>query len=603
MSGAWAEQLYTGWRSACRAGRGFPIAALLMALLALLSVWGLWKIEISDDDTSSYFSKAAAWAVHGKFNAPDDMAFSPLYIVFFAWVQRSFPDPAAATNLQQILIVIFGAVATLAALRQILPRAWAWCTAAWWICIHWDLQYEVHLFGYAIMALGAAFAGKSRSMWSRGLALALLGTSSALVRNEFLPAAALFALCCGVQIWREKGRSTRLHQTVALLLPSIVSAVFFLWVYSGKSEQIKLSVFRRLTEARQRANLQQVYPFGYLQRHTDWDGDPWLGGTALMSRDFGSPNPTFREAFKAAPHLLLEHVHWNFSLLPSGLQAALFGCYSGDKPPDFVPVRRADMPNPIARSVLVGALWLVGAWLLWQWRKQHSHFFFRASRVQWTWIYLYCCLPSVFLAIATQRPRAAYILPLTLLLMAYTALAARLLVGQLRRRAHLSAAWPRWVPIAACLYACLALPFPLRANNYPQPVLRDVRRLSTLADHMRRKHRIFAANVAEVDAVNSFLTNLNTRRSRTWRRVYWSALETDLKNGVPLAESLEKHRVSDLYLKYPGLPPLGEGPAPELTLGGDWVRVALVQEGSQGWQYWSRSTELSAPPKRSSKAR
>lgn len=121
----------------------------------------------------------------------------------------------------------------------------------------------------------------------------------------------------------------------AFALVSIASGCALLWLYSANPQQLVLSEIMKGFEARQRVNLQQVYPFGYQQRRSDFNGDPWTQGAELMERDFGRKDPKLGEAIARDQKAFLEHVRWNLSLVPAGLQFGIFSHYAGTITPDF----------------------------------------------------------------------------------------------------------------------------------------------------------------------------------------------------------------------------------------------------------------------------
>ena len=524
------------------------------------------------------------------------MVFSPLYTVFFAWIQRLFFDAGAATAAHRFLIIAGGAFATLAAARRMLPPAWAWLVALWWLLLHRGAFFEVHLFGYAMVALGAACVGAGRSAWWRGGALALLAADAVLVRNELLPAAALFALVCLAEVWRPGlPAQDRPHRTAALLIPSVLAALLALWLFSGSREQLSLHRLRERFQARNQANFQQVYPFGYMQRHTDWQGDPWIEGGTLLQRDFGNPTASMAQALRANPRAFLEHVWWNARLTPAGLQEGLLGGYTGSYPPEFMVRRPEGVSDPRLLSVGVVLLWGAGGWLLLEWWRRHGRFFRRGSPARWPWLYLLCTVPTALLSIATQRPRPSYIFPLIFLLMVCTALSARLLLGWLRRRVRLPAVWGRRVPAGAGAAALLLLPRPAtaRATVHAPWLLDDYHRLDDLRATTTREHRVLCT---DTDSATELVYYLNRGREY-WQVVPWRAV-SGAATAAEFEAALVKAGATDLYFRHDTgtlsfLPKDGSS----LALGGDWLQVALVCDPAGRWEYWSRRADAPAPVK------
>lgn len=402
-------------------------AWLAIVLLQASVLWRIWELrDLPFGDTSSYFAEALRWNQNGRFDA-QNLVFSPLYVAFLGLAQRAFADPFAAIMAHR-MIILFGASAImLGLLRVVLPPAIAWLMAAWWVLgpanpflMH---HYDVHVFGFATIALGCWLPGVGQSSWWRGSGLAALGAGALFVRNEFLPAYALFAGCCVIyETWRWREKRAPLaelsRQAAAVLLPSVAFVlVLSAWLTRGLLEPELHTKVTREFEFRHQANLVQVYPFGYQQRHADWQKDPWHEGSDLLQRDFGSPALSLSQAMVANPRAVWEHIWWNFKLLPAGLQLGLFGRHAGPISPDFVPTnggRRA----ATWMGVAVAALWVAGLALRVRRQTRYS-----LQPSTWTWIALACCLPSLLVAIATQRPRPSYILLLLVILIALTGLA------------------------------------------------------------------------------------------------------------------------------------------------------------------------------------
>ena len=459
-------------------------------------LWGCWKwLDLSRGDTASYAAMAQDWHEHWHFSNSVGLLFSPLYTVFYGAVLRACADAYTATMVHRVLIVASAAAAVLGVSRTVLPRAWAWAVAAWWVILPPNsfARYEVHVFGFALLALGCWLAGAGCGRMWRGAALAVLLVTSALVRNEFAPAVAFFALSCAAFECREAMRKRQTWREAFghfahLLVPSAFACAAVVALFFRDAENARWLRLSAAFERRHRLNMTQVYPFGYQQRRDDWSGDPWSEGGTLMTRDFGRPDATFGEALRANPRAAWEHVRWNVSLIPSGLQLALFGRYAGVITPDF-----SDGPHG-SRGALYGsgalvAVWLGGAVCAWRRRGMLSR---RAWPAGWTWIALLCCVPSCLVAIATQRPRPSYIFMLSLLLMVFTGLALRLLLREMRASSRLRNAVP--ILIGAAMLAT-SLWQAAHIEAAPHPVLEDYRRLAPFAELLRAPDTFFASNV------------------------------------------------------------------------------------------------------------
>jgi hypothetical protein len=293
-------------------------------------------MDLQVGDTGSYYCWAAMWRKHWRFENPQLLIFSPLYIMFYGVVQSNFADAYAATIIHRIVIVLALALALLSLLRVILPVKWAWLITAWWLVLPGNSLacYEVHPFGFLILVVGCWLAGAGTSRWFRGSAVAVLLVAALGARNEFLPTVVLFAIAC---IWFEIKKSGSegsldsfkkvwlpLFLPMGLMLVCVCAAVF------KNHQQIGWKQISEAFEKRHKGNMTQVYAFGYKQRHADWKRNPWTDGMDLVKRDFGQSHVTFREAFRANPKAMAEHVKWNLTLVPAGLQLALFGYFSGN---------------------------------------------------------------------------------------------------------------------------------------------------------------------------------------------------------------------------------------------------------------------------------
>ncbi|HEX2054802.1 MAG TPA: hypothetical protein VHJ78_13895, partial [Actinomycetota bacterium] len=231
------------------ASPGFAYGSILALQLRVL--WEFWSgRDLTAGDTSGYFTVARAWAesLHNVF------FWSPLYTAYYGTILKVTGDPVSATLVHR-LILAFGLTALVLALaRRLLPAAAAWLVAAWWavLPVNFDTLYEVHLFG-AIPALVAALAV---CRWpghaGRAAALAVLGTSAVLVRNEYGFAALLFALVCLWSLVREVRRLRSLRAGVPLLRPYVAAglaatlAIGFFYSRSTVKFPILADIFNQL---------------------------------------------------------------------------------------------------------------------------------------------------------------------------------------------------------------------------------------------------------------------------------------------------------------------------------------------------------------------
>src|SRR5690349_14197942 len=99
------------------------VAYGLILALQLTVFWGWWSVaDLTAGDTSFYFMGAWQWFHAGRVN----LAWSPLYSVFYGSFLFVNPDPVWVTYAHRAMIVFASALLTLAALRRLLPPKVAW---------------------------------------------------------------------------------------------------------------------------------------------------------------------------------------------------------------------------------------------------------------------------------------------------------------------------------------------------------------------------------------------------------------------------------------------------------------------------------------------
>ena len=556
-----------------------PLGAwLTMLLWTGVVLWGCWeRLDLQPADTSAYFASGYSWMQNGHFAAPGELVFSPLYAMFFGTVQGSFSDAYTATIVHRLLIVAAAAAAVLGLARSVLPRAWAWLLAAWWVALPQNsyAYFEVHVFGFALITFGCWLAGAGDGRFWRGAGLAVISVAALTVRNEFTPAALLFAAACAVfEIRRARlGKQTMQETKKAfrqLLVPSVIVACLATPLWFAERNTAHWDDLRAAFAKRSRANLRQVYPFGYRQRHADWQGDPWWGGGDLMKRDFGRDDPTFGEAARFNPRAVMEHILWNARLIPAGLQLALFGTYAGAIAPDFGTTPENSRWTwwssiAVTISVVAGLFSIRHQWL----RQRH-----RTFPGAWTWVALFCCLPTSLIAIATQRPRPSYIYTLTLLLMVLAMAGARAIAGKVRVPAWLHTALPQAASFALLV---IVLSIAARARPQPRPMLEDYRRLAPFERLFSDPANVFASNTARSSCLVHYLARDNGKAARA------QPFPLDTDGALSFQEVLEKSTANVLYLTgdFLSRPDFHRWQTEEV--GRSWQVVASAQTPAATW--------------------
>jgi len=455
------------------------VSYLFIAALQLKVIWDIWRFrDLTAGDTSSYFTLAVAWAEHLK----DNILWSPLYTIFYGTLYAITGDAYDATIAHRVIIVMLAALGVLAVMRSLLPPALALLIATWWavLPINFDTLYEVHLFALLPTLAAWLVAAKWDTPAGRGIVLAILATTTVLVRNELSVATAIFGAIClfrEVALLRrgEGGSGRRIGILLrAYLVPLCIGAI----VCGVALERTRLprSVLADMAHNKHAVNMCQVYAFGYGQRHPDWKLSPWTECGVLAKPTFGAEHPTLGEMIRNNPHATAEHFLWNLGLTPAGLQLALFNGTFGSSNPDYVPVAHSGSWLVGILSVAVLVLVAIGAWQLWRHRRYWWKAWFRQRQGIW-----YAMLSVAVVAgpvILIQRPRPSYLFALTCTLMAIVGCAAMVLTWKQRR----------WLPsIAVAIWALVFVSIPPYYIAHPssRPILADYRALKPAAAAVR----------------------------------------------------------------------------------------------------------------------
>jgi hypothetical protein len=389
----------------------------LVALLQLKILWDVWRFrDITMGDTMSYFSGAYRWYESFAVN----IVWSPLYTSFYGTAFALTRDAYVATILHRVIIAMAATLGVLAVMRKLLPPALALLIAIWWaiLPINFETLYEVHLFALLPILAAWLVAASRDTPWGRGVALGVLFGATLLVRNELVVATVLFALVClirelsifrrgevaAVKFWHDRFASYG--------VPTLIAAgicVFFYWRSDYKYPEIMA-----ISAGKHTLNMCQVYAFGYQQRHPEWTLSPWLECGQLMESTFGQPLPSLFQMVKANPQAVLEHFLWNLSLVPSGLQLALFNAMSGTVNPDYAAAEQSKAPLLLGLAVLAvvagGGVAAARHWMHWwpAWFRER----------QGIWLILLVVAAVAVPVILTQRPRPSYLFATTVVCMA-----------------------------------------------------------------------------------------------------------------------------------------------------------------------------------------
>lgn len=515
---------------------GAIVFYLLITLLLLRIVWRMWRWkDLTNGDTSAYCIGAFQWAHRGWFDAIT-MVYSPLYVVFYSFFIATFKSAYAATIAHRLVILLILAWSIAGLCRVVLPRAIAWFIAAWWIIlpINWNALYEVHLFGLIFFVLGSWVAGLKDLRVNRGLGLAAFLAGSLFVRNEFILATTLFGILIFIsEIYEWRKRSSRgitWFPTISQVLGPSILVIIGGFALFHQSLSVSLS---KAFKSRHLVNVGQVFAYGYQQRNSTWAKSPWVDYDGLMKEQFGKSEVTFSEAAQRNPWAMWEYVAWNFKLLPSGLQLALFNAYSGKHTPDFIPQER-NLLYARSLSCVVLGLAIAGLACLWRQRSFWSTYF--NQRRRWCMAAMMTTLIPCLLAIVTQRPRPSYIFMTTLLLMIFFGLCLNAILRELR----LYRGFNRVSPLFAFLVIALAHP-PRGLTHETRDLYEIYQRLYPYRQLFSDRANIFAAERFPMETCNYLgegtrieLVSLNDSR--------------ESQTAAEFSRFLAEHKVSLLYL-------------------------------------------------------
>lgn len=464
------------------------------------------------------------------------------------------------TVLHRVLVAVAASLLVLAVMRRMLPHALAWLVAAWWavLPVNFDTLYTVHLFSVLPALLAWVAVTRAPEAWGRGTALAILVSAALLVRNEFVVAALSWAVMCvllevgarnGARGER-RGRATR-HaagargRPAAYGLPLLVAAVLVCFFYHRS--WVKFPLLGQRIREKHALSMAQSYAFGYQQRHPAWRGDTWREFSPLMQAHFGEPMPSLGQMLRRNPRALLEHAAWNVRLLPAGLQAMLFSVTSFRTTPDYLPVkRRLALAWPLSMAAL--AALAAGAritcrrhrfwWRAWFQERRHG------------WLAMVAVSGIALTVVPTNRPRPAYLFPLSVTLMAGVAtgffVTYRSIISP-RRRRRVNAVIPIALPLLMA-GVILAAPNPYSGAKR-RSSSKDVVRRPLLETYERlRPHQGLIARHDAVLLTDTFAYETRVFLQLDRGRMHTFALVDTAPAGEVLAKSLERGGVNMVYL-------------------------------------------------------
>jgi hypothetical protein len=510
-----------------------PLASYA-GLIALHTVvtWGMWHWrDLTSGDTAYYFDMARKWYTH----AGNVITFSPLYTAFYGTFLFFSPDAYAITVAHRLVISLTAALLVLAVARTFLSAPVAWLVAAWWtvLPVNYDTLYEVHLFSVIPVLVVYWLLFTAESSYRRGAALAIMCALPVLVRNEFLLAPVLlipvFAWWEG---WAPADPEWRRKLWRAYGVPIAICGLVLAATY-WRSD-VKFPELSAAFEDKQTLNACHVFAFGYHQRNPGWNHSPWLECDELMAETFGARRPTMLEAIRANPGAMAEHMAWNASLIPSGLQLLLFSRMAGDITPDYVPVR-GGLPWVLAASVVVLLVLAAGWGRLW---RDGAGWHALVTRRAQGWAAVLAFMLLGVVVMLTQRPRPSYLFATSVGIMLATgvaveALARRWIAGHER-------GWSIAVVVSGLV---LAWTVPARPTEAPRPLLEGYRRLQGIADRLEGPGKVLVT-LGHGENLCAYLAVGGRPRCRG---LHYHALRPEVAAGRPWADVFDSHGVTSVY--------------------------------------------------------
>jgi len=493
-----------------------------------------------------------------------DLLFSPLYTAFLGSILDITRDVYATITAHRVIIVELASLGVLALMRRLLPASLALLIAAWWtiLPINFNVLYEVHLFALVTVLAAWLVMAATDTPSTRGIALAILLAATVLVRNELAVGFLAFTLICLLRegnalysagkaepFWRER--------LVGYPVPLLASAVLCIAFYFRSI--IRSPTIIGAFHHKHAFNMCQLYAFGYWQRHPEWDHNPWLDCHQLMERLFGNAEPTLLQMLVSNPRALLDYFLWNISLIPDGIQLALFNAVSGRGNPDFNPVSRSwvvIIPTLLVAAVVIcGAVKLVREWDYW-WPN-----WIRERRGLWLILFAVLCVaPPVIL---TQRPRPSYLFPATVVMMAAIGTCVHVL---LKDRFLIAAKAAAVIGVPLLL---VAVPPYFMTHRSDRPLYTDYQRLHPFAGLLADKRNRIVIGDYESDLVNY----LQLRNAHVTTMDYGFLSSEDAKRNLPKA--LDALRINALFIQPRVMPELRAQPQ---------SRQLLENPESLGWK-------------------
>lgn len=519
--------------------RWFGWACLFAILLKIL--WGIWdKKDFPGGDTLNYYDSARVW--HEQLLVSP--CWSPLYTAYlgsFLWLN---PDPYFAMWAHRIGILVAIVFLLYEITRRLTTPLLAFLIVAWWVVVptNHDQLYEVHPFAI-ILPLGAILLlCRGDSLWHRSTAIGLFLIATFLARPEYLVPTVLIML--STLLWdlafKPDGRvlfsklqSFAFPFGLPILLAGAMIAAFF------SRSTIPLQDLDDAIHAKQKQNVNQLFAFGYMKRNPTWTKNPWTSADELMIEQFGTDDISLTRAWQIKPSVMLEHLLWNWRMLPEGIAIGLFSASYGNLNPDYVKNQRRPLFVGVAGAFLMMTTCI--GFLTIQRRRRNEWYVWLNERL-WPILGLICLCVGSLSILLLAPPRPAFIYGLTISLMIFVGIGLHGLFSLWEKREKYVFITPLFMLIFVGL-----VPRYWADKPRNQPILTQVTALLPLREAIAKGEIKKVAVSQHPDAVRAYL-NLDAKLNDS----FVSSYDIQTNPNQKLSDALRIKGI-DTYLVYVGL--------------------------------------------------
>ncbi len=501
--------------------------------LQLRIIWNIWNYrDLTRYDTAQYFIGAVSWT-HGLHT---DIIYSPFYEMLWGTILWVVHSVYAAAIIDRVAIIVGAAVLVLAVMRALVGPVIGMLMAVWWVIIpaNFDGVYEVHLFGLLPILIAILVVYRVPRRVGLGVGFAILVGSAALIRNELILSAGLFAVALVFYEIRQRAVHTTPISTYvrAYGIPILVMSLLVGGVYSRsyfQGHQMQLAF-----EEKQELNLCEAYAFNYQQRYPSRVIEPFPECPRIMRHDFGSPMPSMITAVEANPRAMAGFVAWNAQLLPSGLQVALFNATSTKKNPSYRPVEEKRNYALVLSLALIAVL-VAGSVALYRDRNFWLRKWLPSRR--WPLGLLGIVMISTLIVALTERPWADYIYGLTFGILAMTGLCCSALLRSLRGS--------RFAALVVCvLTVVLIVILPSYYTPAPRPLDAAVDHAQLISSQLQRPGSVLVTDEDGTDICSYLAESFD----RYCTGITWLSLRAQISSSASVGTVLKRAKATAIYV-------------------------------------------------------